>query len=117
MSAEDFEVLRQHMLAEISAGTFHVSGLIGKATLDERVMTAMGKVPRHEFVPIELQPYAYANIPLPVGFEKTNLAAIYRRLNDRSARHQAPRQRSRNRYRSWLSGRHPRAARPPGILR
>jgi hypothetical protein len=31
MSAEDFEVLRQHMLAEISAGTFDVSGLIGKA--------------------------------------------------------------------------------------
>ena len=71
MSAEDFEVLRQHMLAEISAGTFHVSGLIGKAALDERVMTAMGKVPRHEFVPIELQPYAYANIPLPIGFDKT----------------------------------------------
>lgn len=71
MSAEDFEVLRQHMLAEISAGTFHVSGLIGKATLDERVMTAMGKIPRHKFVPIELQPYAYANIPLPIGFDKT----------------------------------------------
>src|SRR5712692_7816279 len=71
MSAEDFEVLRQHMLAEISAGTFHVSGLIGKATLDERVMTAMGKVPRHKFVPIELQPYAYANLPLPIGFDKT----------------------------------------------
>ena len=53
------------MLAEISAGIFHVSGLIGKAALDERVMTAMGKVPRHEFVPVELQPYAYANIPLP----------------------------------------------------
>ncbi len=68
---EDFEVLRQHMLAEISAGTFQVSGLIGKATLDERVMTAMGKVPRHAFVPIELQPYAYANIPLPIGFDKT----------------------------------------------
>ena len=31
----------------------------------------MGKVPRHEFVPIELQPYAYANIPLPIGFDKT----------------------------------------------
>ena len=43
MSAEDFEVLRQRMLAEISAGTFHVSGLIGKAALDERVMMAMGK--------------------------------------------------------------------------
>ena len=71
MSAEDFEVLRRHMLAEISAGTFHVSDLIGKTALDERVMTAMGKVPRHEFVPIELQPYAYANVPLPIGFDKT----------------------------------------------
>jgi protein-L-isoaspartate(D-aspartate) O-methyltransferase len=71
MSAEDFEVQRQHMLAEISAGAFHVSGLIGKAAFDERVMTAMGKVPRHEFVPIELQPYAYANVPLPIGFDKT----------------------------------------------
>ena len=59
------------MLTEISAGIFHVSGLIGKAALDERVMTAMGKVPRHEFVPVELQPYAYANIPLPIGFDKT----------------------------------------------
>jgi protein-L-isoaspartate(D-aspartate) O-methyltransferase len=71
MSAEDFEVVRQHMLAEISAGIFHVSDLIGKAALDERVMTAMGNVPRHEFVPIELQPYAYANLPLPIGFDKT----------------------------------------------
>jgi protein-L-isoaspartate(D-aspartate) O-methyltransferase len=71
MSAEGFEVLRQHMLAEISAGTFYVSDLIGKTALDERVMTAMGKVPRHEFVPIELQPYAYANVPLPIGFDKT----------------------------------------------
>jgi hypothetical protein len=34
-------------------------------------MTAMRKVPRHEFVPIELQPYAYDNIPLPIGFAKT----------------------------------------------
>jgi protein-L-isoaspartate(D-aspartate) O-methyltransferase len=71
MSAEDFEVLRQHMLAEISAGTFHVSDLIGKTALGERVMTAMGKVPRHEFVPIELRLYAYANVPLPIGFDKT----------------------------------------------
>ena len=31
----------------------------------------MGKVARHEFVPVELQPYAYANVPLPIGFDKT----------------------------------------------
>src|SRR2546429_2086789 len=71
MRAEEFEVLRQHMLVEISAGIFHLRNSIGKATLDERVMTAMGKIPRHKFVPIELQPYAYANIPLPIGFDKT----------------------------------------------
>ena len=34
MSAEGFEVLRQHMLAEICAGIFLVSGLIGKAALE-----------------------------------------------------------------------------------
>jgi protein-L-isoaspartate(D-aspartate) O-methyltransferase len=71
MRAEDLEVLRRQMLAEISTATVQMSGLIGKATLDKRVMTAMGKVPRHEFVPIELEPYAYANIPLPIGFDKT----------------------------------------------
>ena len=71
MSVKDFEILRRQMLAEIAAGTFHVSDLIDKAALDERVMAAMAKVPRHEFVPVELQPYAYANIPLPIGFEKT----------------------------------------------
>src|SRR6201982_4139484 len=71
MSAEDFEVLRQHMLAEISAVTFQMRDLIGKAALDERVMMAMGKVLRHEFVPFELQAHAYANVPLPIGFDKT----------------------------------------------
>jgi protein-L-isoaspartate(D-aspartate) O-methyltransferase len=71
MRAEHFEVLRRHMLAEITAAAVHISNLIGKSTLDQRVMTAMAKVPRHEFVPIELQPYAYANIPLPIGFDKT----------------------------------------------
>jgi protein-L-isoaspartate(D-aspartate) O-methyltransferase len=71
MSVKDFDILRQQMLVEISAGIFHVSGVLGKSALDERVMSAIGKVPRHEFVPVELQPYAYANIPLPIGFEKT----------------------------------------------
>ncbi|MEH2561711.1 protein-L-isoaspartate(D-aspartate) O-methyltransferase [Bradyrhizobium sp. AZCC 2289] len=71
MRAEDLEALREHMLAVIAAGAFELRDAIGKNALDERVMTAMGKVPRHEFVPIELQHYAYANFPLPIGFEKT----------------------------------------------
>jgi protein-L-isoaspartate(D-aspartate) O-methyltransferase len=70
MSAEDFEVLQNHMLSEISE-MFEASGLSGKAAPDEGVMAAMRKIPRHEFVPIELRPLAYANIPLPIGFGKT----------------------------------------------
>ena len=68
MRAQDLEALREHMLAVIAATAF---ALRGTSAFDERVMTAIRKVPRHDFVPIELQPYAYANIPLPIGFEKS----------------------------------------------
>jgi protein-L-isoaspartate(D-aspartate) O-methyltransferase len=71
MRAEDLEPLREDMLAVIAASAFGLRDAIGKNALDERVMTAMRKVPRHEFVPIELQPYAHDNIPLPIGFAKT----------------------------------------------
>jgi protein-L-isoaspartate(D-aspartate) O-methyltransferase len=71
MRAEELEALREDMLAVIAAGAFALRDTIGKSAFDERVMTAMGKVPRHEFVPIELQFYAYANVPLPIGFGKT----------------------------------------------
>jgi protein-L-isoaspartate(D-aspartate) O-methyltransferase len=68
---EELEALREDMLAVIATGAFALRDTIGKSAFDERVMTAMRKVPRHEFVPIELQPYAYENIPLPIGFAKT----------------------------------------------
>jgi protein-L-isoaspartate(D-aspartate) O-methyltransferase len=71
MRADELEALREDMLAVIAAGAFALRNTIGKSALDERVMTAMGKVPRHEFVPIELRPYAYANVPLPIGLGKT----------------------------------------------
>src|ERR1700746_2765848 len=71
MRAEDLEILREDMVAVIAANAFALRDTIGKSAFDERVMTAMGKVPRHEFVPIELQPYAYDNVPLPIGFAKT----------------------------------------------
>src|SRR6201987_6183008 len=71
MRAEDLEILREDMVAVIAASAFALRDTIGKSALDERVMTAMRRVPRHAFVPIELQPYAYANVPLPIGFGKT----------------------------------------------
>jgi protein-L-isoaspartate(D-aspartate) O-methyltransferase len=71
MSTDRFETLRQHMVAEVAAETIYVSARIGKAALANPVIEAMGKVPRHEFVPLELQPYAYVNTPLPIGCDKT----------------------------------------------
>ena len=34
-------------------------------------MAAMGRVPRHRFVPAPLAPVAYHDMPLPIGFDKT----------------------------------------------
>ena len=71
LGMDTFALLRQHMLAEVAAQTIYASAQIGKAALAKPVLDAMGSVPRHEFVPVELQPYAYANTPLPIGFDKT----------------------------------------------
>ena len=38
---------------------------------DARVKEAMGRVPRHLFVPAAQQPYAYENRPLQIGHEQT----------------------------------------------
>ena len=35
------------------------------------VLQAMGEVPRHQFVPAAIQPYAYTDSPLPIGLEQT----------------------------------------------
>lgn len=38
---------------------------------DERVIEAMARVPRECFVPLEQQPLAYEDMPLPIGFDQT----------------------------------------------
>lgn len=38
---------------------------------DPRVLAAMGRVPRHEFVPANLRDEAYADRPLPIGHGQT----------------------------------------------
>ena len=59
------------MVAAIRTMSDHMSAQAGKTALDERVLRAMAKVPRHEFVPFEVQQYAYLNRPIPIGFDKT----------------------------------------------
>jgi protein-L-isoaspartate(D-aspartate) O-methyltransferase len=71
MNADPFVELRQQMIAVIAAETVFLTGEIGKAALGARVLEAMAKVPRHDFVPVEVRAYAYVNSPLPIGCNKT----------------------------------------------
>ena len=65
-SAERAEMVERIMLhGQVAAGEQ------GGITLSPRVLQAMGTVPRHEFVPAELEKLAYADSPLPIGHGKT----------------------------------------------
>jgi protein-L-isoaspartate(D-aspartate) O-methyltransferase len=71
VSADPFAELRQQMVAVIAAQAVFSAGETGKAAIAPRVLEAMAKLPRHEFVPAEVRPYAYADSPLPIGCSKT----------------------------------------------
>ena len=62
---------RAALIREIEADVAATAREIGRGTLDRRVMDAMGRVPRHEFVPKAERPYAYENRPLPIGYGQT----------------------------------------------
>ncbi|MFQ5985479.1 MAG: protein-L-isoaspartate(D-aspartate) O-methyltransferase [Alphaproteobacteria bacterium] len=70
-SDDDYAAKRRQMVREIAADAIETSGWIGKTAFDERVMEAIGRVPRHEFVPPEIRRYAYLNRPLPIGYGQT----------------------------------------------
>src|SRR5215471_18921762 len=67
----DYSEQRREMVEAIRTIAQHLADEIGKPALDDRVLRAMAKVPRQEFVPVEAKPYAYLNRPLPIGFDKT----------------------------------------------
>lgn len=62
---------RQAMIQEIEADVRLTSFNINKKELDPKVMEAMSKVPRHEFVPWQERDNAYENRPLPIGHGQT----------------------------------------------
>jgi len=45
--------------------------LIPRGINDEHVLSAMRTIPRHVFIPIDLQYLAYADAPLPIGHRQT----------------------------------------------
>jgi protein-L-isoaspartate(D-aspartate) O-methyltransferase len=67
----DFVKCRQAMVMIIAGYASFCVEQIGKDRLGDRVMEAMASVPRHQFVPVELQEWAYDDMPLPIGCGKT----------------------------------------------
>jgi len=60
--APDYDEARRAMVAR---------QLLSRGISDPRVLAAMGKVPRHLFVPPALASQAYADHPLPIGQDQT----------------------------------------------
>ena len=71
VEAADYEQARQRLMEEIKDDVRLTSRHLGKQELDERVLEALGTVPRHAFVPPQERPYAYQNRPLPIGYGQT----------------------------------------------
>jgi protein-L-isoaspartate(D-aspartate) O-methyltransferase len=71
MTENVLALMQQQMVEIILLHAFHAREHIGKQELDPRILETMGQVPRHEFVPPELVAYAYADQPLPIGYNKT----------------------------------------------
>src|SRR5688572_26087617 len=59
---DEFAQQRERMVAE---------QLAGRDIRDPRVLEAMRKVPRHQFVPAAMRGRAYGDFPLPIGNEQT----------------------------------------------
>ncbi len=71
LSADDFAMQRKQMVQLIEDGVKTTSLYLDKDALDPRVMQSIATVPRHEFVPEDIQSLAYLNRPLPIGHGQT----------------------------------------------
>ncbi len=58
-----FAAARERLVEELAGPDCNI--------INARVLAAMGKVPRHEFVPEKKRSLAYANIPLSIGHDQT----------------------------------------------
>lgn len=62
ISDDEFHILRQQMVEQ---------QIVARGIHNGRVLNAMRKIPRHQFVPAEYQDQAYADHPLPIGENQT----------------------------------------------
>ncbi len=69
----DFDAARVQMVRVIQVEALLTGEVTGVREIDARVLAAMGRVPRQEFVPPPLARYAYEDTPLPIEIDQ-NLA-------------------------------------------
>ena len=68
---DGYEDARRGMLEAVRRLVADTRVETGRAALAAEVMRALGRVPRHEFVPPEREDQAYENRPLPIGYGQT----------------------------------------------
>lgn len=66
-----YAVRRERLVQEIAAEMRATAASTGRAQLNDAVARAMGRVPRHRFVPPALVDAAYLDRPLPIGMDQT----------------------------------------------
>jgi protein-L-isoaspartate(D-aspartate) O-methyltransferase len=69
--ADDYAAKRRAMVRSIEADVRSTSLYLDKEELDSRVLDALREVPRHLFVPENVQDEAYENRALPIGHGQT----------------------------------------------
>ncbi len=68
---DEYAAARAALLREIAPDVQDTVKHLNKRAPDARIMQVLGRVPRHEFVAENLRPYAYENVPLPIGHGQT----------------------------------------------
>jgi protein-L-isoaspartate(D-aspartate) O-methyltransferase len=71
MGEQHLAIFRRHMIEVVDLHFDLMEFELGKRSPDRSVREAMGRVPRHLFVPGQLAAVAYHDGPLPIGFDKT----------------------------------------------
>jgi len=68
---DPYAVKRERLVHEIVAEMRATAGSTGRSQMNDAVARAMGRVPRHRFVPPDLVDAAYLDRPLPIGLGQT----------------------------------------------
>jgi len=71
IASDEYQMQREKLVNLIRVEVAMTHEFLGQGELDQKVLDAINKVPRHEFVSGEEKPYAYENRPLPIGYGQT----------------------------------------------